>query len=76
MAAFQENRLVDAEDFARNGNSLSAAVDGLTYVIHSNDDMGLLGLYAGQLEAQVRNLEALLRTADPNMRGVRARLRN
>jgi hypothetical protein len=74
--AYQETRLVDAGEFSSDGNKLSAAVDGLTYLIHSDDDVGIVGLYAGQLEAQVRGLEALLRSADPNMRGVRARLRN
>jgi hypothetical protein len=63
--AFQKTMFVDADEFAE-GNSLSG----------SDDEMGLARLYRGQLGEQVRRLEALLRSADPNMRETRARLRN
>jgi hypothetical protein len=74
--AFQEVSFLDADEFAAEGNGLSSVVEGLMYVIDSDDESGLAGLYRGQLGAQVRGLEALLRSADPNMRDTRERLRN
>ena len=74
--AFQEIVLVDAEGFIAEERPMSAAVDGLTYLIHTDDDTGLLGLYARQLEAQVRGLEALLHSDNPNARDACARLWN
>jgi hypothetical protein len=74
--AYQEIRLVDADELVVEGNKRPDTLEGLTFVIHAGDDTGMAGLYAGQLEARVRSLEALLRSADPNLREVRARLRN
>ena len=72
--AFQEILFVAADEFITEGNSVSAAADGVTYLVHADDDKGLAGLYARELETQVRSLEALLRSNDPNARAVCARL--
>ena len=74
--AFQESRAAQTDELGAEGNSATTLVDGLTRAMHAGEEIGLVRLYAGQLEAQVRDLEALLRSADPNMRGIRARLRN
>jgi hypothetical protein len=76
IMAFQETRSVDTDEYVANGSTLSAAVDGLTYLMLPGDDMEMVGLYARQLDARVRDMEALLRSDDPNVRGVRARLVN
>ena len=65
-----------ADEFFAEGNNISAAVDGLTFLMHSDDDTGLVSLYAKQLEERVRGVEALLRSDDPNARDVCARLSN
>jgi hypothetical protein len=67
---------VTADEFVVDGNSMSAAGDGVTYLIHSDDETGLVGLYARQLETQVRRVEALLRSDNPNARELCARLWN
>jgi hypothetical protein len=74
--AFQGMVLGDAEEFITDGNNMSVAVNGLTYLMHSDDDTGLVGLYAKQLEARVRDMESLLRSDDPNARDLCARLSN
>lgn len=49
----------------------------LTHLVCWNDeDAGLVQLYARQLEERLLGLEALLRSADPNVREARARLCN
>ena len=74
--AFQEIVLVDTEEFITEGKTMTAAVDGLTYLIHADDETGLVALYSRQLEARVRGVEALLRSDDPNAREACARLWN
>ncbi|HEY4382750.1 MAG TPA: hypothetical protein VGN01_20570 [Acidobacteriaceae bacterium] len=72
----QEMLIVDADEFALEGGRIAGALDSLSYVIHSDDETGLVGLYARQLEGRVRDLEVLMNCIDPNMRAVRTRLRN
>jgi hypothetical protein len=76
IMAFQGIVQVEGDEFIADGSNVSTAVDGLTYLMHSDDETGLAGLYARQLEAQVRGMEALLRSDDPNARDVCARLSN
>jgi len=74
--AFEEILFVNADEFVADGYNLSGMGDGPSYLIHSDDETGLVGLYARHLEAQARDLEALLRSTDPNARAACARLRN
>jgi hypothetical protein len=74
--AFQEILFVNADEFIADGYNLSGMGDGPSYLIHSDDESGLVGLYARHLEGQARDLETLMRSADPNARDVCARLRN
>ena len=48
--ALQEVLFVDSDEFVVDGVRMSDSVVRLTYHIHSDEDMGLVGLYARQLE--------------------------
>jgi hypothetical protein len=75
--AFQEIRFADADEFFADGNNVSATVEALTYLVHSDDDMGMAGPYTRLLEARMHDLEVLLRRSEnPNARDMYARLLN
>lgn len=67
---------VYADDFVVDCGHMADTVECVTLLIHSDNDTGLLGLYAKQLEARVRGLEALLGCDDPYLRDAQARLCN
>jgi hypothetical protein len=75
--ALQSDLFVDADELVGDAARVSDTLDSLTHMVCWNDkDAGLACLYAQQLEARVRALGTLLRSADPNVRAVRARLCN
>jgi hypothetical protein len=76
IMALQEVLFVDADGFVVDGVHIADTMDSLTFLIDTDDETGLVGLYAKQLHARVRGLEALLRSDEPNMRDVQARLCN
>lgn len=72
-----QNELIVEDGDLTDAAHISETLDGLSHQIYwSNGDAGLVWLYAQQLEARVKALGAVLRSADPNMRRVRARLWN
>jgi hypothetical protein len=74
--AFQEIMFTDADEFCADDLQLSGMGDGPAYLLYPEDATGLVGLLARQVAVRVRDLEILLRSADPNMRDVLARLVN
>jgi hypothetical protein len=75
--ALQNDLIVEASELEVDAARMSDTLDNLTHMVCWNDkDAGLVWMYAQQLEARVRTLGTLLRSADPNMREVRARLCN
>jgi hypothetical protein len=75
--ALQTVLFVDVDELAVDAVRVSETLDNLTHLLYLNEgDAGLVGLYARQLEERFRVLGTLLRSADPNLRDVRARLCN
>jgi hypothetical protein len=75
--ALQSDLLMNADELVVDTAQVSDTLDSLTHLACWNDaDAGLVQLYASQLEERLRGLGALLRSADPNVREVRARLCN
>src|SRR5580704_13477138 len=66
--ALQEGLFVDSDEFVVDGALMSDSVVRLTYLIHSVNDTGLVGLYAKQLEDRLRDVGCLLRSGDTDMR--------
>jgi hypothetical protein len=65
--ALQEVLFVDSDEFVVDGVRMSDSVVSLTYHIHSDEDMGLVALYARQLEDRLRDVSCLLRSGDKDM---------
>jgi hypothetical protein len=74
--AFQEIMFTDADELSADDLQLSGMGDGPAFLLSPEDETGLVGLFARQVALRARNLETLLRSADPNMRDVLARLVN
>jgi hypothetical protein len=74
--AFQGIMFTDADEFSADDMRLSGVGDGPEYLLHPEDETGLVGLLARQVAVRVRDLEVLMRSNDPNMREVCARLVN
>jgi hypothetical protein len=75
--ALQSDLFMDADEFVAEATRVSDTLDSLTYLVCWNDqDVGLVQLYARQLEERLRGLGALLRSTDPNVREAQARLCN
>jgi hypothetical protein len=67
---------MDADEFVVDAACVSGTLGNLTYLVcRSDEDAGLVQLYARQLEV-VAGVGALLRSADPKVREARARLCN
>ena len=75
--ALQNDLFMDADEFLVDAARVSDTLVSLTQLAYWNDgDVGLVQLYARQLEERLRGVGALLRSADPNVREARARLCN
>ena len=75
--ALQSDLFIDADGFEVDAARVSNALVSLTDLVYwSDEDAGLVQLYMRQLEERLRELEALLRSADPNVREAQTRLCN
>lgn len=75
--ALQSDLFIDTDEFLADATRVSDTLDSLTYLVCWNDeDIGMVQLYARLLQARLRGLGVLLRSTDPNVREVRARLCN
>jgi hypothetical protein len=73
----QSDLFMDADELVVDAARVSDALVSLTYLVYGNDgDVGLVQLYARQLEERLRDVAALLRSGDPNGREALARLCN
>jgi hypothetical protein len=77
VMALQSDLFIDTDEFLADATRVSDTLDSLTYLVCWNDeDIGMVQLYARLLQARLRGLGVLLRSTDPNVREVRARLCN
>jgi hypothetical protein len=77
VMALTSDLFMDTDEFVVDAARLSDTLGSLTDLTYwSDEDAGLVQLYARQLEERSRGLVRLLWSADPNVREAQARLRN
>jgi hypothetical protein len=74
--ALQNDLFMDVDEFVLDAAHIFDTWSLKHLVCWNNGNDGLVQLYARQLEERLRGLEALLRSADPNVCAARARLCN